>query len=120
MYWTDLDPLAVKVTFHYTGHDVHWMFALDLLTTITGGTAVRTGDCDVQTTWERGRAGEKLFALQLSSPAGTIKLVTPLAEVLEFAVEVEDKLPADGVLETMVDYELDYELAAILKEADDI
>jgi hypothetical protein len=57
-----------------------------------------------------------LFALQLSSPEGTIRLVTTPAEVLQFAGDVEDKLPADGVLETMVDYEL----AAILKEVDDI
>ena len=116
LIWTDLDPLAVKLVFRYPGLDMEWMFALDLITTVTEGRAITAGDCDVRTGMELGpEAHTRWFVLQLSSPDGTCKLRTPLAHVTFFAADVAHKMPDEGVMASLVDYEL----FEILKEAED-
>ncbi len=112
MEWTDLDPLAVKMTFHYPHTDIEWMFALDLLTSITQDGHPSAGNCDVYTSFERKADGYRLFILQLSSPEGSIRLLAPMEQVIWFTAQVENRLPSDDVVATMVDYEL----AEILKE----
>ena len=114
--WTDTDPLAVTLTFHYPGEDRKWLFSLDLITTITSGLALVAGLHDVQTGYERREDGFRWFNLILSSPDGAIKIQAPMNDVANFAQAVEHLLPAEGILETM----MDFELAELLKKEEGI
>lgn len=116
MIWTDLDPVAVKLVFKYdNGVEIEWMFALDLITTVTEGRALKAGEHDVRTSMALGpEAHTRWFVLHLNSPDGTIMVRTPLSHVTFFAADVAHKMPAEGVLDTMVDFEL----AELLKAAE--
>ena len=105
------DPYAVTFAFHTgTESPVTWTFARDLL---ADGLLRPAGDGDIRL-WPGGTGTGAVLNLALSSPAGSARLVAPLAVVTDWLTHTYRLVPAGREME---DSDVEAELCRLLHDA---